>query len=406
MKKVYVIGTCDTKARELHFVKSAIAASGVPAILVDVGTRESTGTADVSAAEVAQFHNDGRDAVLGLDDRGAAVAAMGEALANFLSTRDDIGGVIGMGGGGNTALVTRGMRSLPIGLPKVMVSTIASGDVKPYVGPSDICMMPSITDVAGINSINRIVLGNAAHAIAGMVKDEVAEAERGLPTIGLTQFGVTTVCVDQVRADLEAAFECMVFHATGIGGQTMEKLVDSGFLSGLVDITTTEVADLIVGGVLACTEDRFGAIARTEVPCVVSCGALDMVNFGPMESVPARFQHRKFYRHNPQVTLMRTTREENAQFGEWIAKRLNACKGPVRLLVPEQGVSALDAPGMPFHDPAADRALFDALEKNLIRTVNRQLIYGPFHINDQRFALSLVSNFREVLAQGSQSRGR
>jgi len=317
-------------------------------------------------------------------------------LANFLSTRDDISGVIGLGGGGNTALVTRGMRSLPIGLPKLMVSTIASGDVKPYIGPSDICMMPSITDVAGINRINHVVLGNAAHAIAGMVMHKLAEAERGLPTIGLTQFGVTTVCVDQVRAELEAAFECMVFHATGIGGQTMEKLVDSGFLSGLVDITTTEVADLIVGGVLPCTEDRFGAIARTKVPCVLSCGALDMVNFGPVESVPARFQHRRFYKHNPQVTLMRTTKEENAQFGEWIAKRLNACEGPVRLLVPEQGVSALDAPEMPFHDPAADRALFDALEKNFIRSPNRQLIYAPFHINDQRFAHSLVNNFREV----------
>lgn len=395
MKKIYVIGTCDTKQRELDYVKSLIAAAGVPVVLVDVGTR-GTGTADVSAAEVATHHKQGRTAVVGLDDRGAAVAAMGEALVAYLATRDDVGGVIGLGGSGNTAIVTQGMRSLRVGIPKVMVSTIASGNVAPYVGPCDICMMYSITDVAGINSINRVVLGNAAHAIAGMVKSELPKVEGGRKQIGLTQFGVTTSCVDQVRAALEPDYECMVFHATGIGGQSMEKLVDGRFLVGVVDITTTEVADLLIGGVLPCTEDRFGAIARTRIPYVASCGALDMVNFGAIETVPERFRQRRLYKHNPQVTLMRTTPEENKLFGEWIAKRLNDCDGPVRFIIPENGVSAIDAPGKPFHDPEADRALFTALEANLKQTSRRRLVRLPLHINDKAFAEALANAFREI----------
>lgn len=395
MKKIYVIGTCDTKQRELEYVKSLISAAGVPVVLVDVGTR-GTGAADVSAAEVASHHKQGGAAVIGLDDRGAAVAAMGEALVAYLATRDDVGGVIGLGGSGNTAIVTQGMRSLRVGVPKVMVSTIASGNVAPYVGPCDICMMYSITDVAGINSINRVVLGNAAHAIAGMVKNELPKVEGGKKQIGLTQFGVTTTCVDQVRASLEADYECMAFHATGIGGQSMEKLVDSGFLVGVIDITTTEVADFLIGGVLPCTEDRFGAIARTQIPYVASCGALDMVNFGSMETVPEKFRQRRFYKHNPQVTLMRTTPEENKQFGEWIAKRLNDCGGPVRFLIPELGVSAIDAPEKPFYDPEADRALFTALESNLKQTSKRRLVRLPLHINDKAFAEALAKTFREI----------
>jgi uncharacterized protein (UPF0261 family) len=302
-----------------------------------------------------------------------------------------------LGGGGNTALVTRGMRALPIGVPKLMVSTIAAGDVKPYLGPSDICMMPSITDVAGLNSINRRVLANAAHAIAGMAMHSSSIPAEHRPCIGLTQFGVTTACVDQVRTRLDQNFECMVFHATGIGGQTMEKLADSGLLGGILDITTTEVADLLVGGVLACTQDRFGALQRTKIPCVLSCGALDMVNFGPRESVPAAFDGRRFYMHNPQVTLMRTTAEDNERIGAWIAERLNACEGRVSLLVPERGVSALDAVGMPFHDPVADRALFDALERHLKRSANRQLRFLPLHINDSRFAAALVEEFKPLV---------
>jgi uncharacterized protein (UPF0261 family) len=397
MKKIYVVGTCDTKERELHYVKSIIEAAGFPAVLVDVGTRGSARSADVAAEEVASHHDKGKDAVLGLADRSPAVGAMSEALCKFLATRNDIGGIIGLGGSGNTGIVTTGMRSLPIGVPKVMVSTLASGNVASYVGPCDICMMYSVTDVAGINSISRVVLGNAAHAIVGMVQHEVPPAMASdKKQIGLTMFGVTTHCVDQIRAALESDYECLVFHATGIGGQSMEKLVDSGFLSGVIDVTTTEVADFLVGGILPCTEDRFGAIARTGVPYVASVGALDMVNFWGKDTVPEKFRRRNLYMHNPQVTLMRTTPEENKRFGEWIAGRLNACEGPVRMLIPEKGVSAIDAEGKPFYDPAADRALFEALAANLKQTANRKLVLLPHHINDKAFSDALVSAFREI----------
>jgi uncharacterized protein (UPF0261 family) len=334
MKSVYVVGTCDTKEQELLYVKGLIEGSGVRTLLVDVGTQGSGTAADVRAAEVAACHPEGCEAVLSMNDRGSAVAAMGTALAHFLARKDDVAGVIGMGGGGNTALVTQGMRALPIGVPKVMVSTVASGDVKPYLGASDIIMVPSITDVAGLNSINRKVLANAAHAIAGMASRDAPLPTDVRPTIGLTQFGVTTPCVDRIRAALERDFECMVFHATGMGGDTMEKLIDSGLLRAVLDITTTEVADLLIGGVLACSNDRFGAIQRTKVPCVLSLGALDMVNFGPIDSIPAKFEGRLFYRHNPQVTLMRTTPEETTRIGTWMAERLNDCEGEVTVLVP------------------------------------------------------------------------
>ena len=234
---------------------------------------------DVSAAEVAAHHPDGADAVLTLEDRGQAVAAMGEALARFLPTCADIGGVIGAGGSGNTALVAQGMRSLPIGVPRVLVSTVASGDVAPYVGPNDITMMYSVVDVAGLNRISRVVLANAAHALAGMMQGATPAGE-DKPAIGLTMFGVTTPCVDQVRAELEARYDCLVFHATGTGGRSMEKLVDSGMVLGCIDSTTTEVCDHLMGGVFSAGEDRLGAFARTGLPYVGSCGALDMVNFG------------------------------------------------------------------------------------------------------------------------------
>lgn len=397
MNKVYVVGTCDTKQQELLFVRDAIARAGVPAVLVDVGTRGRGSSSDVAPEEVARHHPAGTRAVLGLDDRGRAVEAMGSALERFLMSRDDVAGVIGLGGGGNTSLVTQAMRALPIGLPKLMVSTIASGNVAAYVGLSDVCMMPPVTDVAGLNALNRIILGNAAHAIAGMCQARYAPQESTLSPIGITQFGVTTQCVDGLRTALEGQFECMVFHATGTGGQTMEKLLDSGLLHGLLDVTTTEVADLLMGGVLPCTEDRFGAAARTRKPCVVSCGALDMVNFGPLDTVPVKFRARRLYQHNPQVTLMRTTTEENTRMGEWIAQRLNSCEGNMALLVPEGGVSALDAPGQAFWDPVADRALFDALERTLQVTNKRRLVFSPHHINAPEFSAELVARFLEVV---------
>lgn len=398
MGKVYVVGTCDTKEQELRYAKGLIEAQGVPAVLVDVGTRGAVSACDVPAAEVARHHPDGAGAVLGLDDRGKAVAGMAEALGRFLASRGDVGAVLGLGGSGNTALVTQAMRGLPIGVPKLMVSTVASGNTAPYVGPNDIAMMYSVTDVAGINAISRRVIGNAAHAAAGMAKWAVPAGGGDKPGVGMTMFGVTTACCTAVREALEAEHEVYTFHATGTGGQSMEKLADSGLVRGLLDITTTEVPDLLMGGVFPCTEDRFGAVARTRLPYVGSVGACDMVNFGAKETVPERYRGRNLYVHNPQVTLMRTTPEENRRVGEWIAERLNRCDGPVCFLLPLGGVSAIDAPGMPFHDPEADAALFAAIRGTLEQTADRRLVELPHNVNDPAFAAALVQNFREIAA--------
>jgi uncharacterized protein (UPF0261 family) len=267
-------------------------------------------------------------------------------------------------------------------------------------------MLYSVTDIAGLNSVTRQVLANGAAALVGMVKARAAvgverdqtSARRGNGKlmIGLTMFGVTTPCVDAIVDALQADFECLVFHATGIGGQSMEKLVDSGALAGVIDITTTEVCDLLFGGVLPATEDRFGAIVRAKVPYIGSCGALDMVNFGPMNSVPERYRGRTLQVHNPTVTLMRTTAEENAQVGRWIGERLNRMEGPVRFILPEGGVSALDAPGRPFSDPTADAELFKALETTVRQTSSRRLIRVAAHINDPRFAAEIVAEFRRL----------
>lgn len=396
MARVYVIGTCDTKEPELLFAKSLIEAVGVDACLVDVGTRSTGSVADVQAREVASYHPDGPEAVFAQDERGAAVSAMAEALTRYLRTRDDIRCVLGLGGSGNTALVTAAMRSLPIGVPKLMVSTVASGNVAPYVGPNDIGMMYSVTDVAGINAISRRVIGNAAHAAAGMARWPVLEYQGDKPGVGMTMFGVTTACVTMLREALEEKYDCYVFHATGTGGQSMEKLADSGLLTGVIDVTTTEVPDHLFGGVFPCTDDRFGAIARTRLPYVGSVGAVDMVNFGARDTVPERFEGRTFYIHNAQVTLMRTTPEENRAIGAFISERLNRCEGEVRFLLPLGGVSAIDAPGQPFHDPAANEALFDVIRSTFRRTERRKLIELPHHINDPAFAAALGENFREI----------
>ena len=396
MKRIYVVGTADTKGQELQYVKSLIEAAGAAASLVDVGIKTARVAVDITATEIAACHPGGAHFVLGGDDRGLAGAAMGEAFAQFIVRRDDIAGVIGLGGGGGTSIVTAGMRKLPVGLPKLMVSTLAAGDVGQFVGATDITMMYSVTDVAGLNRISRVVLGNAAHGIAGMAMHAVPDA-KARPAIGLTMFGVTTACVTQIVSQLESEFDCLVFHATGTGGQSMEKLVDSGMLVGVIDVTTTEVCDHLVGGVLSAGPDRLGAIARSGIPYVGSAGALDMVNFWAMETVPERFRGRKLYKHNPNVTLMRTTPAECREIGKWIAEKLNACEGPVRFLIPDKGVSALDAPGQAFHDPEADAALFDALEQSLKQTAMRRLMRLPRHINDPQFSAALVEQFRAIV---------
>lgn len=395
MKHIYVVGTADTKGEELAYLADRIAGLGGSPLRVDVGTRAPTVPVDTGADEIAGFHLEGAKAALGTDDRGTAVAAMGEAFRRFILSRNDVAAIVGIGGGGGTSIITAGMRDLPLGLPKLMVSTLASGDVAPYVGVSDIMMMPSVTDMAGLNRLSRVILDNAASAITAMANRPVVAAE-SRPALGLTMFGVTTTCVTDVVTQLKDHYDCMVFHATGTGGRAMEKLADSGMLAGVIDVTTTEVCDLLFGGVLPATEDRFGAIIRTKIPYVCSLGALDMVNYWAIETVPTKFAARILYKHNPNVTLMRTTPAECDRIGRWIGEKLNLCEGQVRLLIPENGVSALDKEGAAFFDPEADAALFAALENTVKPTPNRRVIRRPYHINDPEFADALVAAYREI----------
>jgi uncharacterized protein (UPF0261 family)/ABC-type branched-subunit amino acid transport system ATPase component len=396
-RAAYVAGTFDTKGRELFYLKGCLDKLGMRTVTVDLSTSGKPSPAMMHPREVARHHPRGERAVF-TDDRGSAVTEMATAFAQFVTKRRDLGGLISAGGSGGTALATAAMRQLPVGVPKVMVSTVASGDVKPYVGPSDICMMYSVTDIAGINRISERVLANAAHALAGMIAyAATADTERSLrPAIGLTMFGLTTPCVQAVIGALESDWDCLVFHATGTGGQSMEKLVDSGLLAGVIDVTTTEIADEIAGGVLTAGPERLDAVIRTGVPYVGSCGALDMVNFWAMDTVPERFRSRRLHRHNANVTLMRTSVDECVRIGRFLVDKLNRMTGPVRFLIPEGGVSGLDAPDKPFHDPAADRALFDTLATGFRAGADRKLVRLPHHLNDEAFAAALVAAFREI----------
>ncbi len=403
VRAAYVVGTFDTKGRELFFLRQCLEKLGLRVVTVDLSTSGTTSSASVHPREVARHHAQGESAVFS-DDRGNATAAMALAFEAFVRTRRDLGGIISAGGSGGTSMATQGMRALPIGCPKVMVSTMASGDTRPYVGPSDICMMYSVTDVQGINRISEKVLANAAHALAGMIAHPAAESDTTKPALGLTMFGVTTPCVQAVTKRLEADFDCLVFHATGVGGQSMEKLADSGLLVGAIDVSTTEIADEVAGGTLSAGPTRLDVFARHALPYVGSCGALDMVNFGPWDTVPERFKVRTLYRHNTTVTLMRTTAAENRAIGEFIATKLNAMRGPVRFLIPEGGVSAIDRPGQPFHDPEADRALFTAIEQNFRGSNDRKLIRLPLHINDEAFADALVAAWREIARPAANAR--
>ena len=394
---VYVAGTFDTKGAELGFVRDRLIALGVSVKTVDLSTSGKASSADVPPHIVAASHPRGSADVF-TGDRGKSVGAMAEAFEAWLVRQRDIGGIIAAGGSGGTALATPAMQALPVGIPKVMISTVASGEVGRYVGAADIMMMYSVTDVQGLNRISRTVLANGASAVAGMLaerrKPEAEQADK--PCLGLTMFGVTTTAVQQITGLLEDRYDCLVFHATGTGGRSMEKLADSGMLTAAVDLTTTEVCDMMMGGVFPATEDRFGAFIRTRLPYVGSVGALDMVNFGPRNSVPDRYRDRVFVEHNPQVTLMRTTPDENARMGAWIGERLNAMAGPVRFLIPEGGVSALDAPGQPFHAPEADAALFDAIAGTLRESASRRLVRLPHHINDPAFARAAANALDDV----------
>jgi uncharacterized protein (UPF0261 family)/ABC-type branched-subunit amino acid transport system ATPase component len=398
---VLVAGTLDTKGDELRYMRDLLREAGVPVRLVDLSTTGGHSGADVPAHQVAAFHPRGAAGVF-TGDRGAAVAGMTEAFARWLARQGGVAGILSAGGSGGTAIVAPAMRALPIGIPKLIVSTVASGEVRQYVGTADITMMHAVADVQGLNTITVDVLGNAAHAMAGMVQARRAQRRRGpgRPALVVSMFGVTTPCVQQVVGALRDEWDCLVFHATGTGGQAMERLIDDRRVAGVIDVTTTEVADMMMGGVFACGEDRFGAVIRSRMPYIGSVGALDMVNFGPPETVPERYRGRTFYRHNPQVTLMRTTAAECARMGGWIAERLNLMEGPVRFFLPEGGVSALDAPGGAFFDPAARAALFRAIETSLRPSPNRRLVRLPHNINDPAFAASVVEEFR--LLHGAQ----
>jgi uncharacterized protein (UPF0261 family) len=388
---IYVVGTFDTKAAEACFIAEALRADGVSAVLVDVGTlNPPLAHPDIERSKVAAHHPQGPAAALGHQDRGSAVTAMSQALRGFLVDAYHSGhlsGVIGLGGSGGTALIASAMRALPIGFPKLMVSTVASGDTSSYIGTSDITMMFSVVDVAGLNRVSRQVYRNAAAAIAGMARVKAAAVD-GRPAVGMTMFGVTTPCVTRVRQYLEdAGYDCLVFHATGVGGRAMEDLVSSDLLGAVVDITTTEVADELVGGVFPAGPARFDAILAKQLPYIMSLGALDMVNFGPVDTVPAAFAGRKLHVHNSSVTLMRTTVEENRACAAWIARKLNAHpESGFTLLIPEGGVSELDKPGNPFFDPEADQALFNELERLVQTGSGRRIVRHPFHINDAAFA--------------------
>ena len=401
-KTILLIGTLDTKGREYAYVRDLIRARGHRVYMLDAGVLgEPHFKPDGAAADTAEAGRGSLEELRERRDRGHALEIMGlgaRALALEMLAAGRFDAAFAMGGSGGTSIGATAMQALPVGMPKLIVSTMASGNVAPYVDVKDITMMYSVVDVAGLNRVSRRVLANAAGAICGMAEQEAGAAEQK-PLVAATMFGVTTPCVDRVRERIESAgFEMLVFHAVGSGGRAMESLIADGFVSGVADVTTTEWCDELVGGVLSAGPTRLDAAAKAGIPQVVSLGALDMVNFGPKDTVPEPFRDRNLYVHNPQVTLMRTTPEENRQLGEIIARKLNAATGPTALYIPLRGVSMIDAEGMPFHDPVADAALFDALRANLDRS-RVDLVEIDANVNDPAFADAMADRLLGMLAK-------
>jgi len=394
---IALVGTLDTKGDEVLFLKQRLAALGVRVLVIDVGVLgEPSFQPDVTREEIAANAGERLEGLARERDRGRAIQAMEAGIRVwFRSRRADIGGVLAIGGSAGTSIATAGMRELPTGVPKLMVSTLASGNTRPYVGISDIAMLYPIADFTGLNRLTRSILANAANAIAGMCGLPLPPAaEDSRAVIGATMFGVTTPCVNRLRELLEErGFEVLVFHATGTGGQAMEHLIRDGFIRGVVDITTTELADELVGGVLSAGPNRLEAAGHAGIPQVISVGAIDMVNWGPADSVPQEFRGRRFYQHNPTVTLMRTTTAENAKLGRIIAEKANAARGPVVILLPLRGVSAIDAENQPFYDPEADAALFGAIREH----ARVRVIELDAHINDPEFAARAAAELREMI---------
>jgi uncharacterized protein (UPF0261 family) len=401
---IALLGTLDTKGAEYGFLARCLRASGCEPLLIDCGVHPPSDVApDIDAEEVAQAGGSSLSALRGAGDRGAAVAAMAEGAAATLvrlAEQGRISGALAMGGSGGTSIAAQAMQALPVGFPKLIVSTVASGDTRPYVGARDIAMMYSVVDIAGVNRLSARILSNAAAAVAGMAGAEPPQTEPR-PLLGATMFGVTTPSVDSARGVLEGAgYEVLVFHATGTGGRSLEGLVADGFLTGVLDITTTELADELVGGVMSAGPERLTAAGRHGVPQVVSVGALDMVNFGAAETVPERFADRLLYRHNPTVTLMRTTPEECAELGRRMAERLNTARGDTALFLPLGGVSALSVPGAAFHDPQADDALFTALRRG-IDPERVELVEMDTHINDPAFAHAMADRLTALTREAT-----
>ena len=400
MPTIAILGTMDTKGEEHAFVAREIQKRGHQVLVVDVGVlSEPKLKPDVSRDEVLTAAGIQLSQLLAKKDRGEAVAAMSKGapiILSRLAAGKKIDGVISLGGGGGTAIGTAAMRALPIGFPKLMVSTLASGNTAQYVGVKDIVMFPSIVDVSGINRISRQILTRAAGAICGMVESRPDTGE-DKPIIVASMFGNTTACVQHAQKILEAAgYEVLVFHATGVGGRTMESLIETGLVAGVLDLTTTEWADELVGGVLGAGPNRLDAAAKSGIPAVVAPGCLDMVNFHGPETVPEKFKGRNFYQHNPQVTLMRTNSEENARLGKIIAEKLNASTGPVTVMLPLKAVSVISAPGQKFHDPAADAALFQSLKSSLRPGI--EVIALDCAINDEKFAEACAEKLLAHLA--------
>jgi uncharacterized protein (UPF0261 family) len=399
---ILVVGTLDTKGDEIRFLRDRLAAAGLSTTVVDIGVLGNpVFPPDITREEIARAAGATIAGLAAAEDRGRAIATMHQGFAAWVSQRrkqEMREGMIAIGGSAGTAIATAGMRELPIGAPKLMVSTMASGDVRPYVGTSDLCMMYSVADFTGLNSLTSTILANAADAMAGMSGSRPSLPPfTNRPLLAATMFGNTTACVNRTKQLLEErGYELLVFHATGTGGQAMEHLVLEGFIKGVLDITTTELADELVGGVLTAGPDRLRAAGSIGIPQVVSVGCLDMVNFGPPETVPAKFAGRLFYHHNPAVTLMRTTPEENHQLGKVLASKLNQSQGPVVLLLPLQGVSGIDRAGKAFYDPVADASLFDALRTHVSSHV--RLLEVDHHINDPEFAAVIADEFLKCRA--------
>ena len=400
MKTVAILGTLDTKGPEYKFLKECVEKAGCKTFVIDAGIKGVPFfVPDVTREQVAEAAGTSLKAIVDKDDRGYAIEMMRNGAAKIVTEQLKLGkfdGIVSLGGSAGTTIGSYTMQRLPVGFPKLQVSTVASGDTRPYVGAKDVTMMYSVVDIAGLNSISKKIISNAAYAIAGMVSNDTAIVEEK-PLVTATMFGVTTPCVNKAREYLEGkGYEVLVFHATGTGGQSMEALVEAGFIKGVLDITTTEWCDELVGGVFNAGPNRMEAAAKHGVPQVVSVGALDMVNFGAMDTVPEKFKNRNLYVHNPTVTLMRTTVEENKKLGEIISSKLNMCTKKAALLIPLKGVSMIDSPGKPFHGPEEDKTLFSALKAG-VKNPNVEVIEMDNELNDEEFAVAMAEKLCKLI---------